>query len=355
MAAAIASVSSGVSGCTVEREQPVRHRVHRRRSDLDVQVRAVALEQAREPAVELFHDRFGHVVHQASSHRESAAAAPARPLLIVKGTPRLQLPIFLRRQPGVRRDDRRDRIMAPRATRRQTLVRSASGSNSVRRSEGREAPSMPSSSPRWTAQTSSRCSSSRSRNGQSRREISTVLALRRRNRGSKPASASASWSTARLGPDGPRAPGRGTLRPDQVRPPLAGDASARSSWALAADQPGQDLAEQSVIASLPFLTGDRRVHHLGTADGRDPWTSLADQARLLQPAQVRAERVRVQGQARRELADRDGPTRQTQVAVEPIARVVGERLVDLDRCRFGACVQPRRMMDFHWFTPCQPE
>ena len=221
-------------------------------------------------------------------------------------------------------------------------------------SEGREAPSMPSSSPRWTAQTSSRCSSSRSRNGQSRREISTVLALRRRNRGSKPASASASWSTARLGPDGTARSRARDAAPHQVRPPLAGDRLGPVELALAADQPGQDLAKQSVIASLPSLTGDRRVHHLGTADGRDPMDLARGQARLLQATEMRAERVRMQRQTRRELADRDGPTRQTQVAVEPIARIVGERLVDLDGAGSGMC--PTSPYDgFPRFTPCQPE
>ena len=83
------SSRSTVSGARSSRSSPSRHPDHRRRSDLDVQVRALALEQARQPAVELFHDRFGHVVHQASLIA-MAAAAPARPLLIVKGAPRLQ-------------------------------------------------------------------------------------------------------------------------------------------------------------------------------------------------------------------------------------------------------------------------
>ena len=51
----------------------------------------------------------------------------------------------------------------------------------------------------------------------SRNVISTVLALRRRNRGSNPASASASCSTARFGPDGRRPPGFCTLRPLLIR------------------------------------------------------------------------------------------------------------------------------------------
>jgi hypothetical protein len=32
-----------------------------------VEIRTLALEEAGEPAFELFHDRFGHAVHQALS------------------------------------------------------------------------------------------------------------------------------------------------------------------------------------------------------------------------------------------------------------------------------------------------
>jgi hypothetical protein len=59
------------------------------------------------------------------------------------------------------------------------------------------------------------------------------------------------------------------------------------------------------------------------------------ETRLLKSPQVRPERVRVQRQARGELADGDRSAREAKVAVEPIAGVVGERLVDLDRCWIG--------------------
>ena len=107
-------------------------------------------------------------------------------------------------------------------------MRSASGSNSVRRSEGREAPSMPSSSPRCTAQTSSRCSSSRSRKGQSRSEISTVFALRRRNRGSKPGLGERLLEHREVGAGRAAGARARDAPPDQVRAPLARDGLARA-------------------------------------------------------------------------------------------------------------------------------
>src|SRR6185436_7589128 len=95
-----------------------------------------------------------------------------------------------------------------------------------------------------------------------------------------------------------------------------------------------------------------------------------DQPRLLEPAQVRAQRVRVQGQARRELADRDRTPRQPEVAIQPEPRVVGERLVDLELGRLtgghvrllaigGTAARRRpRAPDVPWeiarFAPCQP-
>jgi len=60
--------------------------------------------------------------------------------------------------------------------------------------------------------------------------------------------------------------------------------------------------------------------------------------------------IRAWREARGELPDRYGPPGEAQVAVQAIARVVGERLVDLDRARFGH-PRSRRIVRFARSSP----
>ena len=206
---------------------------------------------------------------------------------------------------------------------------------------------MPSSRPRWTAHTSWRCSSSRSRNGHSRNVISTVLALRRRNRGSNPASASASCSTARFGPRGAPAPGLLHAAAHQVGAPFPREFLRALALACTGQQPRQDVGQQPVVAAFTALAIHGGEDRLGPSHrGGSPLDLARHQAGILETPQVRAHRVGVQGQADGELAHGHRPAGQAQVPVEPVARVVGERLVHLDRCGFGHLVS-RRRLDFH--------
>src|SRR3990170_4114226 len=86
---------------------------------------------------------------------------------------------------------------------------------------------------------------------------------------------------------------------DQVLAPLPRELLRPVARALARKQAGEDLGEQAVVAALRFLADDHRVERLGAPD-RGALADLAlDEADLLEPAEVRPKRVRVQGQAGR--------------------------------------------------------
>ena len=180
MPSAIAWHSMPVSGSRSRRCKSLGKPDHRGRADLHVQVRPFPVDELLEPCVELRNDRRavrrrrGRLLHTVFLRRWSRVPMPGGPpppgSLPLHRTRRLRLQseyVVRRRQRYVRGAHSRT------AERRQTPERSARGSNESRRIGGRELASMPSSSPRWMAHTSSRCSSSRSRNGQSRSVMST--------------------------------------------------------------------------------------------------------------------------------------------------------------------------------------
>src|SRR6185503_3276799 len=156
----------------------------------------------------------------------------------------------------------------------------------------------------------------------------------------------------------------------EVPAPFAGALGRAGPRPCARREAGQDLGEEPEVSILALDLLDRDVQRLWASHARALADLAADQTGLLEPAQVGPERVRVQGQAGRELADRDRPAREPQVAVEPEARVVGERLVDLERGGLtgghgwllaidgtGARRRPRAP-DVPWekarFAPCRP-
>ena len=151
---------------------------------LDVQVGALSGDQLSEPPVELGHDRracrwTSWTTPPSSSFRSPRSLltrerAPPDPVTLHRTLARR---LQSGRQVGAAKNLRPRRPQAPVATRRQTVERSAIGSNGRASSRGATALNMPSSRPRCTAHTSSRCSSSRSRKGQSRRVMSTVFGL----------------------------------------------------------------------------------------------------------------------------------------------------------------------------------
>src|SRR4029450_1265283 len=118
--------------------------------------------------------------------------------------------------------------------------------------------------------------------------------------------------------------------------PLAGAFGGTGPGPRTGGQAGQDLGEEAEVTVLAFDPLDRDVHRLRAADRRALAGLAPDQSGLLEPAQVRAERGWVQGKPRRELPDRDRTAREPEVPVQPEPRVVGERLVDLERCRLTA-------------------
>ncbi len=112
-----------------------------------------------------------------------------------------------------------------------------------------------------------------------------------------PARAAGRPASARCGP-----PGR---RPIRARAPRRAPAAACSG-----QQPRQDVGQQPVVAALTALAIHGRVHRLGPAHrGRSPLDLARHQAGILETAQVRAHRVRVQGQPGGELAHGHRPCR----------------------------------------------
>ena len=164
----------------------------------------------------------------------------------------------------------RSALQAPRATRRQTADRSASGSNSVRRSEGRDAPEHALQQP--------------SVHGADQLPVLVEQiaegAVAERDLDGLRAAASEPRIEPGLGErlleDGEVRAGRaagaraGDAPPDQVRAPLARDGLRALALPLAVDQTRQDLAEQPVVAALPLLAVDGRVQDLRPPDGRAP-------------------------------------------------------------------------------------
>jgi hypothetical protein len=205
--------------------------------------------------------------------------------------------------------------------------------------------------------------------GQSRRVTSTVPSLALRKRGSNPADAIASWSTARLCRAAARVPGFGTPRAARYRPHSRARSVARVRARAPEARPARISARRRKSRFSRSIRSTATYIVCGRPDRRALAGLAPDQPGLLEPAQVRAERVRVQGQARRELADRDRTAREPEVPVQPEPRVVGERLVDLERGRLtaghgrllaiggtGARRRPRAS-DVPWekarFAPCQ--
>ena len=335
----------------IEPPKSLRKPDHRGRADLHVQVRTFPVDELFEPGVELRHDgravrrRRGQLLHtlflRRCSRDDAGPTAVARvcSLCIGRDGARLQSEYAVRHGRYVRRSRRLSRA-PPRDGRPRNDRRGARTCPGA--SAGRELASMPSRSPRCSWHTRSRCSSRRSRKGQSRSVMSTLSRPRRRNRGSNPASESASCSTARFGPLEVRPPGFGAARPTRYAPHSRADATARDPLSGTRDVPGHDLREQAVVSTLAFLTIDDGVDRLGSAHRGDaPLRLTRDQAGFLQAPQVRAQGVDVQPEADRKLPHRDRAARQTQVAVQPVPRVVGQRLVDLDRRRLGHSNPPR--------------
>ena len=327
MASAIAFVSANVRGARSRRAARPASGTSVA-SHLHVEVRALTLEQAGQPAVELFHDRFGHVVHQSSlSLPKSRAAAPARLLPIVRGTPRLQ---FLfppeairggRLRPGSVADQ------APRATSRHTVVRSANGWNSVTASGGWSPPSMPSSSPRCRVQTSSRCSSARSRNGQSRSVISTALPPSAEPRIEPGASGLLEHREVQA--RRPAGSGLGGCPAHQVRAPVA-----RHLRLLDRPLPGRRgrTASRPAGGSRGLRPRPARAPRTASGAGRPRALRIS---LVTSPASSRRRRCgRIVFGCRERRADisRHGhrPAREPHVPVQAIPGVVGQRLVDLE-------------------------
>ena len=118
----------------------------------------------------------------------------------------------------------------------------------------------------------------------------------------------------------------------QVRAPLARELLGVVPLLGGREQTGQDVGEQLVVATLARLDVDRHVERLRSADGRRGPAGLPrHEPDLLEPAEMRAQGVRVQRQAGGQLADGDRAAREPQVSVQAVPRVVGERLVHLDR------------------------
>jgi ATP-binding protein involved in chromosome partitioning len=122
---------------------------------------------------------------------------------------------------------------------------------------------------------------------------------------------------------------------DQVGPPFVRNPAGPLALAAPGHETGEDVGEQSVIAPLARLRLDGFVDDLRSSH-TGPLARLArHQPDLFQAAEVRTKGVGMEGQARRELADRHRPARQAQVSVEAVARRLGQDLVDLDRRGLG--------------------
>src|SRR5207244_9508783 len=103
---------------------------------------------------------------------------------------------------------------------------------------------------------------------------------------------------------------------NEVRAPLGGQVASPLELALAANEPAEHLGEQTVVAPLLALGLADRVEGLGSAH-RGALSDLSrDQASLLQSAQVRPERVRMQRESAGDLANRDGPCGAADVPVD---------------------------------------
>ena len=325
MRSAIAAVSTGVIGSRSHPVQPTGQPDHRRRADLHVQVRALPDHELLEPTVELRNGGIT-VLHCATPRLERWPRTRTHPRSVPPS------PIGPS-DDGLQRDRRSGRAQVP-ATTRQTELRSARGSNACRWRRGRDPSNIPSSRPLCTEHTSSLCSSSRSRNGQPRRAISTVRDPLRRKRGSNPASASASLEPRQVRPR-TASTGRRGVPGDQVVAPLASEGVGTRPSARPGRERRQDVREQAVVTPLPVARGHSGVDRLGAADGRRASPRLrGDEARVREPTQVWTDRVGVQTEAGGELANGDRAAGQAQVPIEPVARVVREGLVDLDRGRF---------------------
>ncbi len=129
----------------------------------------------------------------------------------------------------------------------------------------------------------------------------------------------------------PRAGLRPLLR-HQVDPPFASKSFGLLHRPGPADQADEYLGEQPMIArGWGFVLPDP-VQNLGTPDGTPP-DLAGHETSLLQAAEVRTDGIGVQVQAAGDLAHTDRPSGQPDEAVQPVSRVVGKRLVDLDRPR----------------------
>ena len=217
-----------VSGSRSSRCSPLGSRIIGGEPDLDVQVGALAVHELLQPRVEFGNDR---VCRRTTSSPSAPCLLPPPRMMWSRRRPAAARfsPCIGRDRLGLQSEVARFRagdtyVARLRRGRRSACTRPSDrrAARSVsRRIGGREPASMPSSRPRWIAHTSSRCSSSRSRNGQSRRVMSTRVRPRRRKRGSNPASARASCSDREVrARRGTRArPRRGASH--EVRAPLA--------------------------------------------------------------------------------------------------------------------------------------
>ena len=127
---------------------------------------------------------------------------------------------------------------------------------------------MPSRRPRWIEQTSSRWSSSRSRKGQSRRVTSTIPSLALRKRGSNPAAAIASCSTARLCRAAARAPGFGTPRAARYRPHSRARSVARVRARAPETRPARISARRRKSRLSRSIARPRRTSSAGARPSR---------------------------------------------------------------------------------------
>ena len=291
-----------------------------------MQVGALPLHQLFQPAVELRDGRIAglHVApHLVSSGYVGSARCPRPVPSSPIGRLRDELQLLPRSAVLRRRRRRGTRSPGPRA------ARTSAGAG-----DGREPSNIPSSRPRWTVHTSSRCSSSRSRKGQPRSAISTVPAAPASEAGVETGLCQCLSKTRQVRP-GAACARRRRVPGDEVVTPFPGERVRPAPGARPGDQRGQDVGEEPVVTPVPVARGDGGVHGLGPADrGRTSPGLRGDEARVDEPPQMGTDRVGVQAQPGRQLADRDGTTGQAKVPVEAVPGVVRQCLVDLDRGGF---------------------
>ena len=129
--------------------------------------------------------------------------------------------------------------------------------------------------------------------------------------------------------------GRRGVPGDEIVAPFSSEGVGTRASAGPGRERRQDVRQQAVVTPLPVSRGHSGVDGLGAADGRRASPRLRrHEAGVREPTQVWTDRIGVQAQPGGELANGDRAAGQAQVPIEPVARVVRQGLVDLDRGRF---------------------